>query len=226
LDVGSWHERPKYPEVLVHLAAAVSLDGDVRHALALHLLVGLHRPQALPAPALPLVGPRALLPGAPAATAVRRLLHERGALGDADVVRDTVGGGLAACFLVHGMMMLATTWKRGGGGEGGQGLEPKEVALVVVVLVVVVAGRRRRVVIERELGTTEVGELEHVGEAELVEGHLLLLALRSCVVRLVVRLAQHVVHHLGATSVGGGTMMLLGREAAVEVTVMSRRRLL
>jgi hypothetical protein len=51
VDVGVRHERAERGEVLVHLAAAVALDGDVGHPLALGVLGVLGAP--LPSPPLP-----------------------------------------------------------------------------------------------------------------------------------------------------------------------------
>lgn len=158
----------------------------MRHPLALHLLARLDRPGTLPPPALPLL--TGLLRTAAAAVS---LLHQRRALGHAAGV-DRL---LAALLLVNDLMRGGgAATRRGNGGEGRQRLEPEEVAVVVVVAVVATTAAvvRRRRLVERELGA-EVGELQHVGEGELVEGHL---ALRPG--RRWRRLSQHVVHHLPA----------------------------
>lgn len=73
MDVGVQHERTERSEVLVHLAAAVALDGDVRHPLGLGLLPGL----AAPRPPPPLPGPSRRLP-----LRRRMLLLVRGRRGD------------------------------------------------------------------------------------------------------------------------------------------------
>nr|GLL43777.1 hypothetical protein Itr_chr13CG03610 [Ipomoea trifida] len=49
LDIGAGHERSQDTKMFIHLLPAVPLHGDVRHSLALNLLVRLHsRPLSLP----------------------------------------------------------------------------------------------------------------------------------------------------------------------------------
>jgi hypothetical protein len=53
LDVGGRHERSEDVEVVIHLLAPVALDGDVRHALALRMILAILGGGA---PALPVLG--------------------------------------------------------------------------------------------------------------------------------------------------------------------------
>ena len=145
----------------------------MRHALALDLLAGLHRPRALPAAALPLV------PGLVRAATAVALLNQRGALGDAAAGSTVLGRRLAARRLTVRVVLRLREgrWQR---------LEPEEVSVVVVDVVrvlaaLLLAGRHGDGLVERELGA-EVGKLQHVGEAELVQRHRLALRrrLRRC----------------------------------------------
>uniref|UniRef100_A0A0A8XN60 Uncharacterized protein n=1 Tax=Arundo donax TaxID=35708 RepID=A0A0A8XN60_ARUDO len=111
--------------------------------------------------------------------------------------------------------MLLAAAARSSGGEGRQGLEPEEVAVVVIIAVVdVLAASGCGRLVERELGA-EVSELQHVGEAEFVEGHLALLPGWRLRRRPV---PQHVVNHLGATA-GLHFRRAVQRRKAVQVTV-------
>uniref|UniRef100_A0A0A9DE44 Uncharacterized protein n=1 Tax=Arundo donax TaxID=35708 RepID=A0A0A9DE44_ARUDO len=73
VDVRLRHERPEHGEVLVHLAPAVALDGNVGHPLALQVLPVLHAPH--PPPPLP---PPLLHPALPLRLRhLRRRRHRR-----------------------------------------------------------------------------------------------------------------------------------------------------
>ena len=192
----------------------------MRHPLALHLLAGLHRARALPPAALPLL----LVPGALILrAAVIALLHQRGALGDAAGGSYVLIGRRLASRRLMIRVALGECRRR-------QRLEPEEVSVVVVVVVdpvvrVLSRAGGRGGLVERELGA-EVGELQHVGEAELVERHRLLALRRRrcwCGRRRVHVVAKHVVdHRLGPA----GVLLVLvfrRRREAVEVTALLLR---
>ena len=135
-----------------------------------------------------------LVPGLVSAATAVALLNQCGALGDAAAGSTILGRRLAARRLTVRVVLRLREgrWQR---------REPKvSVDVVRVLAALLLAGRHGDGLVERELGA-EVGELQHVGEAELVERHRLLTLSRLrwwcwCGRRVRV-VAKHVVDHLG-----------------------------